>query len=102
MKKQKPLTNKTGEVRELTKADFAAMRSMDEVLSPDLVKTIRKRGQRGLQRKPTKVPVTIRVNREVIKYFQSGGYGWQTRMNNALEIWVKKHPKHGKHSRTAV
>ena len=28
MKKEKPLTNKKGEVSELTKADFASMRSM--------------------------------------------------------------------------
>lgn len=104
MKKQKPLTNKKGEVRELTKADFAAMRSMEKVLSPDLVKIIkqRKRGERGPQKNPTKVPVTIRVNREVVKYFQSEGQGWQTRMNNALEIWVKKHPKHGKYSHKAA
>jgi len=104
MKKQKPLTNKKGDVRELTKADFEAMRPMDEVLSPDLVKIIkkRKRGERGLQKKPTKVPLTIRINREIVKYFQSEGYGWQTRMNDALEIWVKKHPKHGKHSHKVV
>lgn len=100
MKKQKPLTNKTGEVRELNKADFAAMRSMDDVLSPDLVKIIknRKRGERGLQKKSTKVPVTIRINPEVVKYFKSEGDGWQTRLNKALETWVKKHPKHGKNS----
>jgi len=99
--KKKPLTNKKGEVRELTAEDIRSMRPMEKVLSPRLVAIIkkRKRGERGLQKKPIKVPVTIRINHEVVKYFQSEGHGWQTRMNNALEVWVKKHPQHVKHSK---
>ena len=49
MKKLKPLTNKEGKVRELTKADFLAMRPMEEVLPPELVNIIKKR-KRGIKR----------------------------------------------------
>ena len=57
----------------------------------------RKRGQRGPQKKPTKVAVTIRLDRhgspskhcfdgspDVVRKFKSRGPGWQTRINAAL------------------
>ena len=55
--KKKPLTNKDGEVRELTRADICSMRPMEEVLSSTLVDAIkkRKRRQRGVQKTPTKI-----------------------------------------------
>jgi uncharacterized protein (DUF4415 family) len=48
----------------------------------------KRQGQRGPQRSPTKLPVTVRYNPEVIAYFKSTGDGWQTRMNDALSEWV--------------
>jgi uncharacterized protein (DUF4415 family) len=48
----------------------------------------KRQGQRGPQRSPTKLPVTVRYNPEVIAYFKSTGNGWQTRMNDALSEWV--------------
>jgi len=62
MKKRKPLTDKDGEVRELTAEDFAAMRPTAEVL-PELVALWRKRGQRGPQKAPTKQQVTLRLDK---------------------------------------
>lgn len=91
MKKRKPLTNKEGEVRELTKADFKTMRRIDEVLPSKLVGSIRKRGERGAQKSPTKIPVTVRYSPEVIDYFKSTGPRWQTRMDNSLKQWIKTH-----------
>ena len=32
----------------------------------------------------TKVPVTLRLDREVVEAFRAKGPGWQTRMNAAL------------------
>ena len=86
MKKRKPLTNKEGEVRELTAADFRAMRPMAEVLPPDLVKIIlnRKRGERGPQKAPTKQQVTLRLDRDVVERFRATGDGGQSRINEAL------------------
>lgn len=87
MKKRKPLTDKNGEVRELTAEDIRAMRPMAEVLPPELVKIIseRKRGERGPQKSPTKQQVTLRLDREVVDRFRATGPGWQKRINEALK-----------------
>ena len=70
---------------ELTRADFALAKPAKDVL-PEEVYTaiIRKRGQRGPQKEPVKVPVKLRVDPDVIKAYQSTGKGWQTRMNEVL------------------
>ena len=51
----------------------------------------KRQGQRGPQLAPTKLPVTVRYNPEVVAYFKATGAGWQTRMNDALCDWVAKH-----------
>ena len=87
MRKRKPLTNAEGEVRELTSADFRAMRPMEEVLPPELVEIIRnrKRGQRGPQKMPTKDQVTLRLDKDVVDRFRATGAGWQGRINAVLK-----------------
>jgi uncharacterized protein (DUF4415 family) len=83
MKKKKPLTDKDGEVRELTADDFRHFRPTSEVL-PELVKLWRKRGERGPQKAPTKKQVTLRLDKDVVDRFRATGAGWQSRMNEAL------------------
>ena len=92
--KKKPLTNKSGEVRELNREDIDAMRPIHEVLPSNLLDMLpkRKRGQRGLQKRPAKIAITVRYSPEVIEYFKSEGEGWQKRMNEALKEWVTRHP----------
>ena len=52
---------------------------------------VRLPGQRGPQKNPTKIAVTVRYSPEVLEYFRSTGEGWQTRMNDALRAYVKRH-----------
>ncbi len=52
---------------------------------------VRLPGQRGLQKLPTKIAVTVRYSPEVLEYFRATGDGWQTRMNDALRAYVKRH-----------
>jgi uncharacterized protein (DUF4415 family) len=52
---------------------------------------VRLPGQRGPQKQPTKVPVTVRYSPEVVAYFKATGEGWQTRMNDALREYVAQH-----------
>jgi uncharacterized protein (DUF4415 family) len=52
---------------------------------------VRLPGQRGPQKQPTKVAVTVRYSPEVLEYFRATGEGWQTRMNDALRAYVKRH-----------
>ena len=82
------LTDKDGEVRELTDADVKRMRPMSEVLPDSLQRTI---GQRGKQRSPTKVKTSIRLSPEVIEHFKAEGEGWQRRIDQALKRYIREH-----------
>ncbi len=83
---KKPLTNKAGEVRELTMADMRRFRPAAEVLPPELVAILPKRrvGERGPQKAPLKQQVTLRLDSDVLNSFRSTGAGWQGRINAAL------------------
>ncbi len=48
--------------------------------------------RRGFQKTPTKVALQLRLPREVVDYFKEEGTGWQTRIGEALKIWIKHHP----------
>ncbi len=39
----------------------------------------------------TKTQVTLRLDVEVVEKFRASGEGWQTRINDALKSWVKRH-----------
>ena len=39
---------------------------------------------RGAQKAPTKVPVYIRLDQDVVAAFKAGGKGWQSRINRML------------------
>jgi uncharacterized protein (DUF4415 family) len=79
---------------EWTDADFDRARPAAEVL-PELLGTEvaeaalrRGRGQRGVQKMPTKDPVSIRLSPEVVEYFKATGKGWQTRLDDVLREYV--------------
>lgn len=57
----------------------------EEMLGPP-----RFRRGRGLQKAPTKVSTTIRLDRDVLEFFQSKGSGYQTRINEALRGVIKR------------
>lgn len=52
---------------------------------------VRLPGERGPQKRPTKVAVTVRYSPEVLAYFKATGQGWQTRMNEVLREYVAEH-----------
>jgi len=39
----------------------------------------------------TKQRITIRFDADIVKYFKTTGKGWQSRMNEALNDWIKEH-----------
>lgn len=77
---------------EWTEEDFARARPAREVLPRALYDALTKkrRGQRGPQKAPTKVAVTLRVDRDVLERFKAKGPGWQSRMNEALGRAAKR------------
>lgn len=95
--KKKSLTDKRGEVRELTRGDMRRFRpaaeALPEILGPKLAAELlsRKPGQRGPQKAPRKEPVTVRYSRDVLEHFRATGRGWQSRMDSALKEWVAAH-----------
>ena len=88
MPKQKPLSNAKGEVKELTSNDLKGFRSARQALPASLR---RKVGVRGPQRLATKERITIRLSQNVVQSFRVTGEGWQTRVDAALQDWLKKH-----------
>ncbi len=89
MANQKPLTSKSGEVRELTAADARRAKSFAE-LPRSLRDKISSRG-RGKQKAPTKIPISIRLSPEVVAFYKSQGEGWQNRMDADLQ-WLTTRP----------
>ncbi|MCC6919547.1 MAG: BrnA antitoxin family protein [Alphaproteobacteria bacterium] len=67
---------------EWTKADFAKARPASEVLPASFARALVR--TRGPQKKPTKVPVSIRLSADVVDHFKAGGPGWQSRIDAAL------------------
>ena len=87
----KEMIDKDGEVRELSKEELKQFKPLSEV-NPELLAKIKKGiGQRGPQKSPTKIPISIRVSPEVAEYFRSAGKGWQGRMDNVLKDYVADH-----------
>ena len=46
---------------------------------------------RGKNKAPTKQQIAIRIDQEVIVAFRAEGPGWQTRINEVLRHWVRRH-----------
>lgn len=65
-----------------TDDELAAARPFAEVF-PELAASARR--ARGPQRHPTKVRVTIRLDRGTVDAFKATGPGWQTRLDAALK-----------------
>jgi len=49
------------------------------------------RRTRGVQLAPTKARITIRLSPNVVETFRATGAGWQTRVDAALQDWLKTH-----------
>ena len=88
MPKQAPMIDAQSEVRELTVADMKRFRPAYEVLSASLRSKLKVRSP---QKKPTKELSTIRLSPEVVQRFRATGDGWQTKVDDALQEWLKSH-----------
>jgi len=86
MPKRVPLTRPDGEVRELKSEDIKSFRpgaALPAALQQKL-------GVRGPQKAPTKERITIRLSRDVVERFRATGDGWQSRVDAALQDWLKR------------
>ena len=65
----------------LTEKDFAKAKPFVDVF-PELADRMRR--SRGPQKDPTKIAVSLRLDREVVEHFRASGKGWQSRINDIL------------------
>jgi uncharacterized protein (DUF4415 family) len=79
---KKTLTDRKGEVRELTRADIAEMRPFKEEF-PALHETW-KRGRGRPPKEQPKVRLTVRLDADVVERLKQDGRGYQTRINSIL------------------
>ncbi|MCB1386047.1 MAG: BrnA antitoxin family protein [Nitratireductor sp.] len=73
--------------RQWTREDFRKAKPASEL--PDAVaKAFPK--TRGPQKAPRKVPVSIRLDADVVEHYKATGPGWQARINQALLDTMKR------------
>lgn len=80
---------KDNENPEWTEEDFKKARPAMDL--PEVAEVLRK--GRGPQKKPRKVPTSIRLSPEVLDYFESLGPGWQTKVDEVLKEYASKKNK---------
>jgi len=87
MANRKTLTNREGEVRELTAPDAAEAVPFSAL--PDAEqRMLLKLRKRGPQKAPRKVPISIRLSPDVAEGLRATGNGWQVRADEALRSWL--------------
>ena len=71
---------------ELDDAFFANARPAREVMPPEVYKHLAEgqQRQRGPGKKPSKVLVSFRLDRDMVEQLRASGPGWQVRANQAL------------------
>jgi len=81
---------------EMKEFEEALLRSLEQahngeyarVHTPEQI-VARRRGRPQVE--SPKVPTTIRFDSDVLEALKATGKGWQTRVNEAMREWVKRH-----------
>jgi uncharacterized protein (DUF4415 family) len=87
MANRKPLTNREGEVRELTAQDAAKAVAFSALPDAERKMLLNLR-RRGPQKAPRKIPISIRLSPDVAEGLRATGTGWQIRADEALRSWL--------------
>lgn len=84
--KKKPLTDKSGEVREITKADMKDFKPIQKV-DPDMVAAMgAAKRQRGRPRTASpRQMIAFRLPRDVVAGIKSSGRGYNSRVERVLK-----------------
>jgi len=75
---------------EWTAERLARARPAREVLPPALFAALTKGKPEGSEAEPPTVPVTLRLDREVVEAFRATGAGWETRIAAVLRRAAKR------------
>lgn len=74
---------------EWTEEDFARALPAAQVMPREFMEQHAKR-HRGPQKAPTKVLVSLRLDRDVLERLRATGHGWQTRANELLREAISR------------
>jgi uncharacterized protein (DUF4415 family) len=85
-----PVIDDDDEVGDLSEVDPALFKPFS-ALPASLQDKLLKISKRGPNKAPTKKRISIRLSAEVVEKFRASGAGWQTRMDAALQDWLKTH-----------
>ena len=69
----------------------AALADQDNLPLTDAELNQFRRGRGRPQGSGKKEQVTLRLDVEILEQFRATGNGWQTRINDALRDWAKRH-----------
>lgn len=75
------------DVPELSAEELRRMRPAREV-TPEIVEAYLR--TRSTRPETNKMPISIRLSRDVLEHFKSTGAGWQTRLDHALRLLIGK------------
>jgi uncharacterized protein (DUF4415 family) len=84
---KKNLTDRDGEVRELTREDIASMKPFK-----DTFPALHESWKRGRGRPPKEQPkhrLTLRLDADIVAWLKQQGNGYQTRINSILRDAMK-------------
>lgn len=84
---KKNLTDREGEVQELTREDIASMKPFKETF-PELHESWRRGRGRPLKEQP-KQRLTLRLDADIVAWLKQQGSGYQTRINSILRAAMK-------------
>lgn len=80
---------------ELDDAWFASAKRTSEAFDAKTCATLlalkRRPSERGTQKRPVKIPITFRLDAEVLAALKALGRGWQTRVNDPMKDWLCTH-----------
>lgn len=74
---------------EWTESDFARAKPAADVLPQEVMAAFKKKAGRP-RAEVAKVPVSLRLDPDVLAAFKATGAGWQTRINDALRGAMEK------------
>ena len=88
---RKNASRPNAESPEWTPEEVQKARPLMEALPNETAAAVRRyRGQRGLQKSPTKELVSLRIDRDVVAAYRATGPGWQKRAGEALRLYARK------------
>jgi uncharacterized protein (DUF4415 family) len=86
--KRRPLTDESGEVRELTKADLSTLKPMAEI-DPGMIEAAKNRGGRPKAETP-KVHIGFRMASDLVQAIKATGKGYNARVEKVLRDAYKR------------